>query len=268
MKDLRTWRRRPARLGAALSLAALAGAACAGDGRLIVGNGAVLDLGAGRLELGCADALVNGRLEGRSGALAGIDNATLAGQVLAGQMQFDFSGVLAGGGAFDAGSSRVRSVDGCARAAGGLATAFALHDFSVVSANGRVFRFPAGAPTRVDGRLELAGSSTQLLALRSDVAGTVAYLALAPSGTQDLHHLDVQDVGAAPGSQFLAAGDAADYASIDRGNSPSFFTDGFAALASIRIPALAPSMLLLLALIVSWIAHRRVGGRGPTGEMQ
>lgn len=250
-----------------LSLAALAGYAWGGDGRVIVGSGAVLDLGAGRLDLGCADAIVDGRLEGRSGVLAGIDNATLAGPVQAAQMQLEFSGVLAGGGSFVAGNSRVRSVDGCARTASGLATAFSLHDFSVVSASGRLFRFPTGAPTHVNGRLELAGSSTHALLLRSDAAGAVAYIALAPSGTQDLHYLDVQDVGAAPGGQVLAAGDAADYSSIDRGNSPGFFTDGFAVMTSIPVPALAPPTLLLLALIVSWIALRRVGRRATPGDM-
>lgn len=187
--------------------------------QLIVGQGAILSLGGGTLDVGCSDVSVQGSLDIAAGTLRGARNFSASGTVQGGTGTLAFSGNLSAAATLNPQSGTVRSEDGCSSTGSTLSGAHTFFRLVAQTDVGRSFVLPAGGTQTIGSRLELTGGTARLV-LRSTIPGMLALLDMPVAATWAVSRIDVQDVGMTPTSPYVAPQDPTAYGSIDRGNSP------------------------------------------------
>jgi hypothetical protein len=235
----------------AATLLALTTAASAGQ--LTVGAGAAVDLGTGSLGLGCADLTVTGTLLAGNVGFTGGRDITIdpAGVVNGNSGTLQLSGDWDNSGTFNAGTSSVQIVDGCSLLSGVVFGSTTFAGLSITSTSSRLVSFQAGSTTTVTGGLTLAGQSGALLAIRSMLGGSPAFLAA--FGTTSGQFVDVDDNDATGGNAISLGPE-----SVMGPNTPGW------KLATL-VPVLTPIGLLAVALALLWLGQRSLGfgGRLP-----
>jgi hypothetical protein len=214
----------------------LAAPAFAGD--VMVGSGSTFDLGTGSLMLGCADLAVTGTLTaGSVGFSAARDVAINPGGVVNGNSAvLSLSGDWDNAGTFNAGTSTVQMVDGCALLSSVVVGDTSFANLSISTTSAKQVSFTAGSTQTVTGLLTLLGSAGSLLQIRSTLNGVAAFFDV--SGTSSASFVDVQDNDAQPGNDIVL-----DANSVKGSNTPGW-TFG------IPVPLLGPVALTLLALLL------------------
>jgi len=223
-------------LAAAAIALGLAAPAAAGD--LTVGSGSTLELGTGSLALGCADLSVAGTLTaGSVGFSAARDVAIDPGGVVNGSSAvLSLSGNWTNAGAFNAGTSTVQMVDGCALSSGVVTGNTSFSKLFISTTTAKQVSFAAGSTQTVTDLLSLLGAAGNLLRIRSTVNGSAALFN--STGRSSVNYVDVEDNDAQPGG-----GIAAGWYSVKGPNTPGW-------LLGASVPMLAPVAFGLLALLL------------------
>lgn len=238
-------------------LAALTGWSSPVDAQsIVVGAGSSWVAGDADYDLGCHDLINHGDMNLGSSTFTAIDNFVNTDTVTAIAATLNVGGNWTNSGTFDAGSSVVRLTDDCGDATVEISGETTFPTLAIMSAMGKLVRFPAGATQTVTDALLLQGVSGNLLRLRSTQDGQQAFIALANDATQSIVYVDVADHAAT--GQVLAPGEPEEFFSVDSGNNFRWFQTPAAAPA----PAMSSvgTLLLVMVLIgVAWI--RLFGGR-------
>lgn len=236
--------------GRVAALLCLLGAAAGANAQqLVVGSGARFTLGSSVVEAGCSDVQVAGTLEVAAGTLRGARHLTVPGSLRGGSGLVSLSGDLTAAGTLVPETGTVRIADGCGSVESRVNGDHQFNRLSVQTSAPHRLVLPAGGTQAIASALELIGGVERLV-LRSSVNSVVSLLSLAPGGSQMVHRVDAQDVGAPPAGQYLAPNLASSYDSIDRGNTPRFFADE----PNYPVPALSPGGLAGLVLLLCGIA--------------
>ena len=178
----------------ALGWCGLATSAPAAD--LTVGAGASVDLGTGRLDLGCANVNVEGTLSAGSVGFSAARDLSIspAGAINGNAATLQVAGNWDNAGTFNAGNSSVQLVDGCGRTTVDLSGSNTFASLKLITAAGKVFQFESGSTQTVTLALTRQGAMGNLLRLRSTVWGSEAFLNLL--GGQSVSFVDVKDIHA------------------------------------------------------------------------
>jgi hypothetical protein len=190
--------RRPEIRRLVVTFAVLAGAAFAAapaKADFIVPPNAVVNLNAGQVDLACTDLIVGGTLHVDTATMTNIRHVTIqpGGVLDGGAGTVRLGGDWTNGGAFTAAASHVEFRDLCSLSFSTLGGATTFANLSFVSAIGKTYRFTAGQTQTVGGILEIAGSASQPIQIRSTTPGTAAFLNLLSGGTQQIQHVGVTD---------------------------------------------------------------------------
>lgn len=161
----------------------------------VVPPNAVINLSAGQFDLACTDLIVGGTLHMDTGSVTNIRHVTIQpGGVLDGSAgTIRLGGDWTNGGQFTAGTSHVEFRDLCSFTFSTLTGATTFANLSFVSASGKSYRFTAGQTQTVGGILEIAGTAAQPIQIRSTTPGSVGFLNLLTTGTQQIQHVGVTD---------------------------------------------------------------------------
>jgi hypothetical protein len=215
-------------------------------GNLTVGSGSSLDLGTGRLDLGCADLDVLGTLSaGTFGFTQGRDvTITPSGVMNGNSATLQLSGDWDNTGSFVAGTSSVQITDGCGLLSGVINGNTSFNNLALSSASGKQVTFTAGSTQTVNGSFAVAGALGNQLKIRSNVGGTKAFVNV--QGSSSATCVDVQDNSALPGNNI-----AMDGCSIKGPNSPGW-------LLTPMVPLLPPLAALLVGAALVASARRRL----------
>ncbi len=192
-------------------------------GQVTVGAGSVMNVGSGKLQGGCADLQVAGQLLLGSGQATGWNNLAIgaAGQVNGGSGLISLSGDFSNGGSFTAGTSEVRSVDGCGATRSAFTGSTQFYRLLASTTMGRTLVLQAGFTQTVTGALTLSGAPGNLLQVRSSTPGTAANLNLVPGATQQIGYVDVADNHAT--GQVIGQGTLASFNSAMGPNTSRWF---------------------------------------------
>ena len=230
-----------------LAAALLTAASLASAAELAVGSGAALDLGTGSLDLGCADLNVAGTLSAGSVGFGAARDVAIApaGVVNGDSGTLALSGDWSNAGSFNAGTSSVQISDGCGLLSGAVSGSTSFASLSITSSSSRQVNFAAGSTTTVTGGLTLAGQSGALLAIRSTLGGSAAFLQAL--GAQLVQFVDVEDNDATGGNPITLGPE-----SVTGTNTPGW---QFAP----PVPVLGVFGLLALALGLLWRGQRVLG---------
>ena len=181
-------------LAAAASLIVLGLSAPASAGKLTVGAGATFDLGPGSLALGCADLDVMGTLSaGTLGISQARDVAINPGGVVNGNSAtLSLTGDWDNAGTFNAGTSTVQMVDGCALYGGVVSGNTSFSKLSINTTTAKQVSFAVGSTQTVTSLLWLLGASGNRLVLRSTASGNSAFLNV--QGGSSASFVDIDDI--------------------------------------------------------------------------
>ena len=229
-------------------------AAPAFAGTVTVGANSTFDLGTGTLTLGCADLAVTGTLTaGTVGFSAARDVAINPGGVMNGNSALlSLSGNWDNSGTFNAGTSTVQMVDGCALFSGVVSGNTTFANLSMNTSTAKQVSITAGSTQSVTGLLTLLGTMGNRLVIRSTLAATAAFFNV--TGSTSVSFVDVQDNNALPGIDIPLP-----LNSIKGSNTPGW-------LQGIAVPLLGPVGIALLALLLlvsgqRWLSRSaRAGG--------
>ena len=230
----------------AVAAAGLLPATVAGAAKLTVGSGVTADLGTASLDLGCGDLTVEGMLMVSGGAIKQArDVTTMAGGTLqGGSGSIELAGDWSNTGTFNAGTSTVSFMDGCSVVSATISGSNTFSSLGLSTTSGKTFSFAAGSTQTITNSLSLTGAPANLLALRSTVGGSEAFLDL--QGSHDpITFTDVMDLHASGNP--ISAGPG----SRNSGNTDGWF---FGAV----VPALPWVGLAALALALWWAGRSRL----------
>jgi hypothetical protein len=225
-------------LAAAVSVIVLGLAAPASAGNLTVGAGSTLDLGTGSLALGCADLDVSGTLTVGTVGLSGARDVAInpGGTLNGNSATLSLAGDWNNAGTFNAGTSTVQMVDGCALFGGVVTGNTSFANLSINTTSAKLVNFTAGSTQTVTGQLSLHGAAGNLLQIRSTVGGSAAFLNV--TGGSSSNFIDVDDIDVTPGND-VAVG----WNSVKGPNTPGW-------LFGVAAPMLGPLALGVLALLL------------------
>ena len=224
-------------LAAAATAILLGVSAPASAGNVTVGAGSTLDLGSGSLALGCADLDVTGTLIAGSVGFSAARDVSIApsGIVNAGSATLTLASAWDNAGTFNAGTSTVQMVDGCALSSGVVVGSTSFANLAISTTSAKLVSFTAGSTQTVTGLLSLLGAAGNLLQIRSTLSGSAALLNVASSTAS---FVNVDDIDAQPGNDISLPTN-----SVKGSNTPGW-------LQGIVVPMLAPVALALLALLL------------------
>jgi hypothetical protein len=213
-------------------------AARASAGTVTVGSNSTFDLGTGSLALGCADLAVAGTLTaGTVGFSAARDVAINPGGTMNGNSALlSLSGNWDNSGTFNAGTSTVQMVDGCALFSGVISGNTTFANLSMNTSTAKQVSITASSTQSVTGLLTLIGTLGNRLKIRSTLAGTAAIFNV--TGSSNVAFVDVQDNNALPGNDISLPAN-----SLKGSNTPGW-------LQGISVPLLGPVGIALLSLLL------------------
>ena len=217
-----------------------------------VNSGASFAVGDGSVDVGCGDLAISGSVAVGSGAFSRLRNvAIVTGSLSLGTGSLAFSGSWANSGSFSAGSGQVTLVDDCGTGTSVMSGDTRFHDFSAVTASGRVLQLAAGSTQTFASSLTLQGSGANPLTIRSSSPGMSTFFVLPEGGSQNIVGVDVADNNA-DGGQTLAPVAPEDVDSIDAGNNSNWFIAMLPEIIAKPVATLPlPALLLLSALLVA-----------------
>ncbi len=218
--------------------------------QLNVAAGSSLDLGTGSLDLGCADLVVAGTLAAGTGVIDWAEDVSInSGGTLNGESASLYvTGDWSNSGSFNAGSSSVRFADGCGLSSATISGSSTFFDLEMTTSMGKLVAFEAGATTTVTDLLALMGALGNLLAIRSTVDGSEAYLNL--QGSHSANFVDVQDNHATGSPITLGANSV-------KGTNTSGWIDLTAAIPTLSQWGLITFGMLLLSAMALALRRRQ-----------
>ncbi len=221
---------------AAAAALALVTTCVASGAQVTVGNGSSLDLGAGSLDLGCADLTVAGTFSAGTIGFTEARNVTIepTGLLNGDSATLETTGDWDGAATFVAGTSTVQLVDGCGLASAIVSGDTTFANLEMTTTSGFLYRFTSGSTQTVTGAFTLLGTEGNLLTIRSTLDGSAAFLNVQGSGSGDF--VDVQDSDASAGKPITLGPN-----SVKRSNTPGW-------LRVAPVPALGALGLTLLAV--------------------
>jgi hypothetical protein len=224
-------------------------------GNVTVGAGSTVDLGTGSLALGCADLDVAGTLTAGTVGFSGARDVAIApsGLLNGNSAMLSLSGDWDNAGTFNAGSSTVQMVDGCALFSGVVAGNTSFANLSISTTTAKQVSFTAGSTQSVIGLLSLHGAAGNLLQIRSTVNGSAAFLNV--TGTSSVNYIDVQDSDAQAGDD------------IPIGHNSVKGPNTLGWIFGVPVPMLAPLAIGVLALLLlvtgqRWLPRSTRADRG------
>jgi len=222
-------------LGSAIALGVSAPATAAS---LSVGAGSTLDLGTGSLALGCADLDVSGTLTAGTVGFTGARDVAInpSGVVNGNSATLSLAGDWDNAGTFNADSSSVEMVDGCALFGGVVTGNTGFANLSITTNTAKQVSFAAGSTQSVTGLLSLHGAPGNRLQIRSTVNGSAAFLDV--TGATSVSYIDVQDSDAQAGNDIPIGPN-----SVKGPNTPGW-------IFGTAVPMLTPLALGVLALLL------------------
>ena len=215
-----------------------------------VGSGASLDLGTGSLDLGCADLTVGGTLSAGTAGFSQARDVTIdpTGLVNGNSATLEVAGDWDNAGSFNAGTSTVEFVDGCALASAVITGDTTFASLDMTTTTGKLYSFTAGSTQTVTQAISLAGASGNLLTLRSTVDCVKAFID--NQGSHFGEFVDVDCIGVTTNLIFLGPN------SVIGQNS-----QGMGFLFLVVVPALGALGLTLLMLSLLWSGRRALATR-------
>jgi hypothetical protein len=230
----------------------LLGAAPGHAAEWLVGAGSVVDFGTATVDAGCASLTVAGDLLLASSLVDRVDDVLIApgGALDAGAATLVVTGDWANAGTLAAGTASVEIADGCGQTVSTVSGDSAFYDLSVTSATGKNLVFESGSQTNVAGMLTLAGTSGNLLVIRSTVPGAEAFLHVDTPLADSASYVDVAD-NHAIGYPIRYGPDSA--------AGPNLVGWIFQAVA---VPVLGVLGTLVLAGLLARVGGRVLAGRG------
>jgi len=212
--------------------------------QLDVGAGSSLILGSAGLNLACADLVVGGTLKAGDGTgIDGVRDLTIqpTGNLDGESTTIRVAGDWSNGGSFAPGTGAVAFEDGCARSTATVSDSTVFSTLEMSTATGRTWFFESGATFGVLDLLSLEGAEGALLAIRSTIGGTEAFIDL--GGAHLASFVDVADNHAVGSPITLGAG------SLVSGNAPGWTVSGLIpALPTLGLVVLGAGLFLLLRL--------------------
>jgi hypothetical protein len=202
-----------------------------------IGTGSTVDLGTGSLALGCADLDVTGTLTAGTVGFTGARDVAInpSGVVNGNSATLSLSGDWDNAGTFNAGSSTVQMVDGCALASGVVTGNTSFANLSISTTTAKQVSFAAGSTQSMTG-LSLHGTAGNRLVIRSTVNGSPAFFNL--NGTSSVDQIDVADIDAQAGND------------IPIGHNSVKGPNTLGWIFGVPVPMLAPLALGVLALLL------------------
>jgi hypothetical protein len=237
-------------------IAAFAGGPAVAD--LVVPANAVVSLSSGQFDLACTDVVVAGTLRLDTGSVVNVRHVTVqAGGVIDGSAgTVRLGGNWTNGGQFIPGTSRVEFRDLCSLPSSTLAGNTTFANLSLVSSFGKNYAFTAGQTQTVGGLLEITGTLSQPIQIRSTTPGSTGSLNLLPGGTQQILHVGVTDNQAT--GQWLAPGQSNEGGG---GNARRWFGTPSGGANAAAIPVNGAGTLAVLALLLALLGGRAARGR-------
>ena len=211
-----------------------------------VGAGSSLSFGNADVDFAEGDLQVAGTLEAGAGVLDRVRHVTVdAGATLdAGAATIRVCGNWTNFGSFAPGTSTVEFFDGCGLSGAEFAGDTTFSSIDMTTATGKEYRFAAGSQQTVVAFLALQGVLGNRLVLRSDQAGSAAFLQVQGAGSG--FFVDVDDVDASSGSTIELGA----FSSIGA-NAPGWSSSGPPGVPSAGVFALG---LLFVGLL--WAGRR------------
>jgi hypothetical protein len=233
-------------LAAAVGVLGLALPALAAN--VTIGAGSAVNLGSGSLALGCADLDVSGTLTAGTVGFTGARDVAInpSGVVNGNSATLSLSGDWDNAGTFNAGSSTVAMVDGCALASSAVTGNTSFANLSISTTSAKQVSFATGSTQSMSGLL-LHGVAGNRLVIRSSLNGSPAFFNL--NGTSSVDHIDVADIDAQTGGD------------IPIGHNSVKGPNTLGWIFGVPVPMLAPLalgglVLLLLATGQRWLPRR------------
>ena len=240
------------------------GSALAHAGGIQVGAGSTVSFGDAVVSMGCNDLVAAGQIRVESAHISSINDILVpAGGILDAGAGSDLTmtGDFEGEGSFNAGTGVVNIVDGCGNGTSHIGGGFAFNDLAVLTGTGKNLVFDAGKTTTVTGKITLQGASGNLLKIRSTVAGSTAQISA--TDVQAIDYVDVADSRAV--GAVMAPGNPANFHAAAGGNLFRWFLFDAAAPgngpSTHQIPTMSAFSLGTLALLLGWLAVRRIGAK-------
>lgn len=220
-------------------------------GAISVGNGGVVSLGDGSLELAGGDLRVDGQFSIDGGSVFEAGDVVINGVLDGGTGSLFLLGDWINNGSFNAGSGQVSFVDDAGTGAQllGNTTFFGL---SLISSAGGAFVLQSGTLQRVLSSLVIQGASGAPVQIESSTPPQIAALLLEPGGSQNIAFVGVSNVHAT--GQPLAPNQTNQGGT---GNDRGWFG---IPIDPLPIPVLTIPGLLILILALFGVAYARRGG--------
>lgn len=159
---------------------------------MTIPNGASFSLGDGVLDLGCADLMVEGSVDGMSGTLMARDvSVAPTGLLLDVSGRIEVTGDWLNSGTFVPGTGTVEFTDGCGIGLADVTGVNSFYTLSVTSGSGKEYRFPSGVTQTVEGTFTVQGVPGFPVVLSSS-GGSAALFDL--YGEQSISHADTSQV--------------------------------------------------------------------------
>lgn len=219
--------------------------------QVVVPASAGFSLNGGSIDLAGSSLQVAGTFDLGAGAIQNAANIGIlaGGSINGGSGTITLFGDFSNLGSFTAGTGHVNFVDG-ALALSNITGNTTFANLSFVSLTGKSYAFGVGSTQSIQNQLQILGTSSFGIQIKSSIPGQVAFINLLAGGTQDINYVGVSNVHAT--GIHLAPTLTNDGGT---GDSTGWFAQGGSGTdPAIPIPTLSFGMLLLLAFAFSGIA--------------
>lgn len=225
---------------------------CLASAQVSVPAGSALALNGGSIDLAGTSLQISGSFGIGSGAVNNAANVAIAagGTLEGGSGILTLFGDWSNLGTFTAGTGQIAFVDGN-QAQSSLSGSTTFANLSFASSIGKAYALQVGTTQTIQNELQILGTSTSGIQIKSSSAGQVAFINLLSGGTQNIDFVGVSNVHAI--GQNLAPSMTNDGGS---GDADGWFGQavGGAPGSAIPTPTLSFWALLLLALGLSGFA--------------
>ena len=231
----------------------------AAQGRILIGEGALVDTGSGAIDLGCASLTVEGRA---GGVWTEIDSVAAGPNAELTTTRIDFGGDWRSAAGLQAVSGQVNWRQQCERSEGSLLGSNRFQSLSITSTTGVVRRVDASGQQVINQSLRIEGGTGPVV-LRSTVNGQGAPLTVEDTATWTILGADVGDINSS-GGQPLTSDDPTRFQAVDSGGNSNWFISALP--MPVPVPLLSGVGLLVLLLLVFLLGGRHLSAGLPSPQ--
>jgi len=218
---------------------------------LNVGGGSSFDAGTATIAMNCGDINVAGTLHGGSALFENSRHFTIdpGGFVNAESATFEVTGDWTNNGTFDPDTSTVTFLDGCSTGDATVSGDTTFYNLNWTTVVGRTMFFEAGATQTIINFLNVFGSPTGILFIRSTVPDQLAFTTLL--GSHFVEWVDVKDNHA--DASIIGPAEAPEFDSIKGPKSDGWFIPG-AIIPTLSVWGMLVFVILIMG--VTWLRLR------------